>query len=64
MSTRLSDRERDQAVQLVATFSVLIHAWATNDFHGAARARDELDQLGVRVQLPRHQRVDTAELIA
>ena len=56
MSAKLSDRERDQAAQIIAIFSVLIHAWATNDFHEAARARDELAELGFKVQMPRRQR--------
>ena len=53
MTAKLSDSERDQAAQIVALFSVLIHAWQTNDFHEAARARDELAGLGVKVQIPR-----------
>ena len=51
--TKLSDPERDQAAQIVALFSVLIHAWHTNDFHEAARTRDELERYGIRVKLSR-----------
>ena len=54
MTAKLSDSERDQATQIIALFSVLIHAWQTNDFHEAARTRDELTDLGVKVQIPRH----------
>lgn len=53
MTAKLSDDERDQAARIVALFSVLIHAWQTNDFAEAARTRDELEQVGVRVRLPR-----------
>lgn len=53
MTAKLSDSKRDYAAQIVALFSVLIHAWQTNDFHEAARARDELNDLGVKVQIPR-----------
>ena len=53
MTAKLSDPERDQAAKIVALFSVLIHAWQTNDFHEAARTRDELAQLGVKVQISR-----------
>lgn len=53
MTAKLSNSERDQAAQIVALFSVLIHAWQINDFHEAARARDELEVLGVKVRIPR-----------
>lgn len=53
MPAKLSDSELDQGAQIVALFSVLIHAWLTNDFHEAARARDELKGLGFKVQMPR-----------
>lgn len=55
MTAKLSDSEieMDQAVHVVALFSVLIHAWLTNDFHEAARARDELEGSGFKVQMPR-----------
>lgn len=53
MTAKLSDPERDQAARIVALFSVLIHAWQTNDFAEAARTHDELEQVGVRVRLPR-----------
>lgn len=49
----LSPPDREQAAQIVALLSALIHAWATNDFDEAAQARDELRTLGVKVQLPR-----------
>ena len=53
MTAKLSDSERDQAAQIVALFSVLIHAWQTNDFHEAASARDKLEGLGFKIQIPR-----------
>lgn len=53
MTAKLSNPERDQAAQIVALFSVLISAWQTNDFHEAARVRDELERLGVRVRMSR-----------
>jgi hypothetical protein len=49
----LSDPDREQAARIVALLSVLIHAWAVNDFGEAAKARDELQALGVTVRLPR-----------
>ena len=52
MTAKLTDPERDQAARIVALFSVLIHAWQTNDFHEAARARDDLERLGVKVRIP------------
>ena len=58
MTAKLSDPERGQAAQIVALFSVLIHAWHTNDFHEAARARDELERLGVKVRISRWQRTE------
>ena len=56
MTAKLSDPERDQAAKIVALFSVLIHAWQTNDFHQAARPRDELERRGIKVQMPRCKR--------
>lgn len=53
MTATLSDPEPDHGAHIVALFTVLIHAWQTNDFHEAARARDELDRFGVKVQIPR-----------
>jgi len=54
MTAKLSDPERDQAAQTVALFSVLIHAWYTNDAAQAARTYDELDRRGVGVELREH----------
>jgi hypothetical protein len=51
MTAKLSDPDRDHAARIVALFSVLIHAWQTNDFEEAARARAELEQLGIRVRI-------------
>lgn len=51
MTAKLSDSERDQAAQIVALFSVLIHAWQTKDVREAARARDALEGLGVKLQI-------------
>lgn len=53
MSATLSDPDRDQAAHTVALFSVLVHAWATNQFREAAQAQDDLGRLGFKVQLPR-----------
>ena len=53
MSAKLTHLEREHAAQVVAKFSVLIHAWHTNDFHEAARVHDELERQGIRVQMPR-----------
>jgi protein-arginine kinase activator protein McsA len=59
MTVTLSDSKRDQAAHIVALFTMLIHAWQTNDFHEAARARDELNRLGIKVQMPRRRRSRT-----
>lgn len=59
MAATLSDPERDQAAHTVALFTMLIHAWQTNDFHEAAHARDELERLGIKVQMPRRRRTQT-----
>ena len=56
MTATLNDSERDQAAHIVALFTVLIHAWQTNDFREAARTRDELQTLGINVGLPRRLR--------
>jgi hypothetical protein len=56
MTAKLSDPERDQAAHIVALFSVLIHSWLTNDFHEAAHTCDELERLGIKVQIPRRRR--------
>ncbi len=45
MTAKLSDPERDHAAQMVAVFSVLIHAWQTNDFAEAARAVPSLSNV-------------------
>ena len=50
---KLSGFEREQASEIIALFSVLIHAWQINDFHEAARVRDELERWGFKVQTPR-----------
>ena len=50
---KLSGFEREQASEIIALFSVLIHAWQINDFHEAARVRDELERWGFKVQIPR-----------
>ena len=52
----LSDPDRERAARVVALFSVLIHAWQTNDFREAAQARDDLQAMGVVVRLPRRLR--------
>lgn len=51
MTAKLSDSERDQAAQIVALFSVFVHAWATNDFDEAARTRGRLKDLGFSIQV-------------
>ena len=48
MVAKLPEAEREQAVKIVALFSVFIHAWQSNDFHEAASARDELERLGLK----------------
>ena len=40
----------------VALFATLLASRQRNDFHEAARARDELDHLGFRVKLSRRPR--------
>ena len=55
MSNHLSPTERQQAVEIVSLLSSLIHAWQTNDFHTASLRCDQLQDLGVKVTLPRKQ---------
>lgn len=56
MTAKLSDPELDQASHIVALFSVLIYAWQTNDFRKASHTSDELEQLGIKVKMPRRRR--------
>ena len=53
MSATLSDPDRERATQVVALFSVFIHAALTNDFKEAGRVQTELERRGVKVQLSR-----------
>jgi hypothetical protein len=53
MTARTADPSRDDAARIVATFSLLIHAWHTNDFSEAASAREDLERLGVKVRILR-----------
>jgi hypothetical protein len=60
MAATFSDPEQDEAVRIVALFSVLIHSWRTNDFAEAANARAELERLGVCVRITRRRIVSGA----
>ncbi|REJ90646.1 MAG: hypothetical protein DWQ34_16945 [Planctomycetota bacterium] len=51
MPAKLSDSERDEDAQIVALFSVLIHARRTGDVDEAKRARTALERLGVEVHV-------------
>ena len=53
MVERLSDRERERAARIVALFSVLVHAWITNDFREASSAKSELNEAGVLIRFRR-----------
>lgn len=55
MADASTDPKQERAARIVAVFSVLIHAWQHNDFTQAAKARDELAALGVKVTIPRRQ---------
>lgn len=46
-----TDSDRERGVQILALFSLLIHAWQRNDFAEAASARDDLAVLGVKVSI-------------
>ena len=48
---------REQTIEAVALFAALMHARESNDYHEAARAHKELERLGVKVRIPRRQRV-------
>ncbi len=50
MAAKLSDADRDKAAEVVALFSVLIHAWLTGDIRRAADTQGELQRLGVQVR--------------
>ncbi len=53
MTAKLSDPERDQAAQIVALFSVLVHARLTSEFREAAEVQADLERLGVVVRFRR-----------
>jgi hypothetical protein len=61
MTAKLSDPDRDQAAQIVALFSVLIHAWQSNEFAEAARASGELEHLGVKVRISARRKAGKGE---
>jgi hypothetical protein len=56
---KLPDPEIESAAQVVALFSVLIHAWQYNDFSEAARVQHELNQRGIKVRILRRRRMRT-----
>ena len=49
MTAKLSDTERTNAAQIVALFSVLVHAWHTGDLREATQTRATLKRMGVKV---------------
>ena len=51
MSVTLSEPVRNHAAEIVATFSVLVHAWHTHDLSKAASSRADLERLGVLVEI-------------
>jgi excisionase family DNA binding protein len=51
--TTFPDSNSDVSAQIVALFTILIHAWQSSDFREAASARDKLEQNGVKVQIRR-----------
>ena len=53
MPVTLTDADREHAAQIVALFSVLVHAWLTSEFHEAGRVSADLERLGVTVKLRR-----------
>ncbi|QDU88377.1 hypothetical protein Pla175_17530 [Pirellulimonas nuda] len=53
MTIPATDPDRDRAVRIVAIFSALIHAWESDNFSAAARAKENLSELGVKVTLPK-----------
>jgi hypothetical protein len=53
MAAILHDDDRNDAAQIVALFSVLVHAWLTSNFDEAGKASAELLRLGVSVKLGR-----------
>ena len=53
MAAILNDDDRNDAAQIVAFFSVLVHAWLTSNFNEASKAAAELSRLGVSVKLSR-----------
>jgi hypothetical protein len=52
MAVKFSIPDRDEAAQMIALFSVLIHSWRTTNFAEAARAKNELEQYGVTIRFP------------
>ena len=51
MTAKLSDADREHAAQIVALFSVFVHAWLTNDFAEASRVQFALKRAGVKVRI-------------
>ena len=52
MTKRLTDSQRENSAQIVALFSVLIHAWQTGDLAEATNVQSDLRELGVKVEIP------------
>ena len=62
MTAKLSDPDREKAVEVVALFSVFVHAALTNDFKEAGRAQSQLEERGVKVRLSRRRRTRRKEV--
>ena len=56
-TTPQPDPRREQAVEATAWFSILAHARRTDDYAEAAKAKDRLEQLGVKVKWGRPREV-------
>ena len=61
MPAILSEPDKDKAANLVALFTMMVHAWLTHDFTEAARTRDELERLGVKVKMTRRRQAAKGE---
>lgn len=61
MARRLTDSEREQSAQIVALFSVLIHAWQTGNLPEAESVRQDLLELGVQVEIPQRSTTEGGE---
>lgn len=60
MATNTTAPDREQAVEATAWFSILAHARHTDDYAEAAKAKEKLERLGVKVKWGRPREAGSA----